>query len=145
MDNYMKLEFPAKSQNEGFARSAVGVFASQLDLTCEELADIKTAVSEAVTNSIVHGYASAKGTVKISCSISGNCFEVSVSDTGCGIEDIELAMQPLYSSTHDEDRSGMGFTVMESFMDTLDVKSQPGCGTTVIMTKNIGITDYDRL
>ena len=143
MENYMKLEFPAKSQNESFARAAVGVFAAQLDLTCEELADIKTAVSEAVTNSIIHGYPERKGTVKVSCRIIGKKFEVSVSDSGCGIEDIELAMQPLYSGTPDEDRSGMGFTVMESFMDSLAVDSQLGGGTVVTMTKNIGTIDYD--
>ena len=123
MENYMKLEFPSKSQNEGFARAAVGAFATQLDLTCEELADIKTAVSEAVTNAIVHGYANMKGVVEVVCRISGCEIEVSVSDKGRGIEDIELAMQPLYSGTPDEDRSGMGFTVMESFMDTLQVLS----------------------
>ena len=143
MENYMKLEFPAKGQNESFARAAVGVFASQLDLTCEELADIKTAVSEAVTNSIIHGYPERKGIVKISCRIIGKRFEVTVSDSGCGIEDVELAMQPLYSDTPDEDRSGMGFTVMESFMDSLAVDSQPGEGTVVTMTKNIGTVGYD--
>ena len=142
MENYMKLEFPSKSQNESFARAAVGVFASQLDLTCEELADIKTAVSEAVTNAIIHGYPDTKGIVKILCRIIGEKIEVTVTDTGRGIEDIELAMQPLYSGTPDEDRSGMGFTVMESFMDSLEVKSQPNTGTTVIMTKRIGTNSY---
>lgn len=142
MDNYMRLEFPSKSRNESFARSAVGVFAAQLDLTCEELADIKTAVSEAVTNAIVHGYADTKGTVEVVCRLDGNVIEVTVIDTGKGIEDIELAMQPLYSGTPDEDRSGMGFTVMESFMDTLKVDSEPGRGTTVIMTKEIGMNAY---
>mgnify|MGYP000768535263 CR=1 FL=1 len=142
MENYMKLEFPSKSQNEGFARAAVGAFATQLDLTCEELADIKTAVSEAVTNAIVHGYANMKGVVEVVCRISGCEIEVSVSDKGRGIEDIELAMQPLYSGTPDEDRSGMGFTVMESFMDTLQVESEVGEGTTVTMTKRVGIDAY---
>ena len=142
MDNYMRLEFPSKSRNESFARSAVGVFAAQLDLTCEELADIKTAVSEAVTNAIVHGYADTKGTVEVVCRLDGNVIEVTVIDTGKGIADIELAMRPLYSGTPDEDRSGMGFTVMESFMDTLKVDSEPGKGTTVIMTKEIGMNAY---
>lgn len=142
MENYMKLEFPSKSQNEGFARAAVGAFATQLDLTCEELADIKTAVSEAVTNAIVHGYANMKGVVEVICRISGCEIEVSVTDKGRGIEDIELAMQPLYSGTPDEDRSGMGFTVMESFMDTLQVESEVGEGTTVTMTKRVGIDAY---
>lgn len=140
MENYMKLEFPSKSQNEGFARAAVGAFATQLDLTCEELADIKTAVSEAVTNAIVHGYANMKGVVEVVCRISGCEIEVSVSDKGRGIEDIELAMQPLYSGTPDEDRSGMGFTVMESFCDRVRVRSRPGKGTTVRLEKRILLT-----
>ena len=142
MENYMKLEFPSKSQNEGFARSAVGAFATQLDLTCEELADIKTAVSEAVTNAIIHGYADTKGTVEIICRLSGNEIAITVTDHGKGIADIELAMQPLYSGTADEDRSGMGFTVMESFMDSLTVASEIGNGTTVTMTKRVGVQDY---
>lgn len=142
MENYMKLEFPSKSQNEAFARAAVGAFAAQLDLTCEELADIKTAVSEAVTNSIVHGYPLKRGMVEIECRISGNQIEITVTDQGKGIEDIELAMQPLYSGSPDEDRSGMGFTVMESFMDTLQVQSAVDQGTAVTMTKRIGMDTY---
>lgn len=142
MNNYIKLEFPAKSQNEAFARAAVGAFASQLDLTCEELADIKTAVSEAVTNSIVHGYSDSDGIIEVSCRISGSKFEVKITDYGVGIEDINLAMQPLYSGSSDEDRSGMGFTVMESFMDTLQVISHIGNGTVVKMTKVIGLDSY---
>lgn len=142
MNNYIKLEFPAKSQNEAFARAAVGAFASQLDLTCEELADIKTAVSEAVTNSIVHGYSDSDGIIEVSCRISGSKFEVKITDYGVGIEDINLAMQPLYSGSSDEDRSGMGFTVMESFMDTLQVISHIDNGTVVKMTKVIGLDSY---
>ena len=142
MKNYMKLEFPSKSVNEGFARTAVGVFATQLDLTVEELADIKTAVSEAVTNAIIHGYADTKGMVEVICRLAGNELEVTVKDTGKGILDVELAMQPLYSGTTDEDRSGMGFTVMESFMDTLTVDSAVGEGTTVTMTKRVGTDIY---
>lgn len=142
MDNYMKLEFPSKSRNESFARAAVGAFATQLDLTCEELADIKTAVSEAVTNAIVHGYARQNGIVSVQCQIKGCEIRISVRDWGVGIEDIELAMQPLYSGTPDQDRSGMGFTVMESFMDTLKVDSAPDEGTTVIMTKCVGPDAY---
>ncbi|MBR5152533.1 MAG: anti-sigma F factor [Clostridia bacterium] len=142
MENYMKLEFPSKSQNEAFARAAVGVFVAQLDPTLEELSDIKTAVSEAVTNSIVHGYANAKGSVELICRLSGREVTVTVIDTGKGIPNIELAMQPLYSGTDDEDRSGMGFTVMESFMDTLEVESEVGRGTSVTMTKRIGTTIY---
>ena len=138
MENYMKLEFPSKSANEAFARAAAGAFATQLDLTVEELADIKTAVSEAVTNAIIHGYAGTRGTVEMRCRISGNMFEVEIEDKGCGIADIALAMQPLYSASEDEERSGMGFTVMQSFMDTLQVESEFGSGTKVKMTKNIG-------
>ncbi len=141
MENYMKLRFPGKSRNEAFARAAVGAFAAQLDPTCEELADIKTAVSEAVTNSIIHGYADRKGEVEIICKIVGEELIVIVADQGRGIDDIPLAMQPLYSGTPGEERSGMGFTVMESFMDTLDVDSEPETGTTVTMTKQIG-TDF---
>lgn len=142
MENYMRLEFPSKSRNEAFARAAVGVFASQLDLTVDELADIKTAVSEAVTNAIVHGYADTNGTVAISCQLTNNEISITVTDTGRGIEDIELAMQPLYSGSNDEDRSGMGFTVMESFMDSLRVDSAIGKGTTVTMSKRVGMDTY---
>ncbi len=142
MENYMKLEFPSKSLNEAFARAAVGVFATQLDLTLDELADIKTAVSEAVTNAIIHGYAGTKGTVEVICQLSNNEITIIIKDTGRGIDDIELAMQPLYSGTDDEDRSGMGFTVMESFMDTLQVDSVIGEGTTVTMTKRVGMDAY---
>lgn len=142
MENYMRLEFPSKSRNEAFARTAVGVFATQLDLTVDELADIKTAVSEAVTNAIVHGYADSKGMVEVICRLTNNEIAITVTDTGTGIENIELAMQPLYSGTDDEDRSGMGFTVMESFMDTLHVDSAPGKGTTITMTRRIGMDSY---
>lgn len=137
MENYMKLEIPAKSSNESFVRAAVAAFSVQLDLSVGELADIKTAVSEAVTNAIVHGYAGMKGVVKIVCRISENVFEVEVSDTGVGIENVGQAMQPLFTTDADSERSGMGFTVMETFMDELDVKSQPGEGTVVTMKKRI--------
>lgn len=143
MDNYMKLKFPGKSRNEAFARAAAGAFAAQLDPTCEELADIKTAVSEAVTNAIVHGYAKQRGEVEMICRIQGDAFLVTVTDHGCGIEDIDLAMQPLYSGAPGDERSGMGFTVMESFMDTLKVDSTPGVGTSVTMTKRIGMGFYE--
>lgn len=141
MNNYMNLEIPPRTSNEAFARAAVGAFAAQLDLTVEELADIKTAVSEAVTNSIIHGYPSGGGTVKIHCeTVCGDkeCFKVEVTDEGRGIENVEKAMQPLYTTAADDERSGMGFTVMQSFMDSLAVESEPGKGTKVIMTKNIG-------
>lgn len=138
MENYMKLEFPAKSCNEAFARAAAGAFAAQLDITVEELADIKTAVSEAVTNAIVHGYSGTHGVVVLKCKLTGHTFEISISDSGCGIADIALAMQPLYSDSKDDERSGMGFTVMQSFMDSLRVESEVGVGTCVIMTKKVG-------
>ncbi len=135
MENYMKLEIPAKSCNEAFVRATVAAFAVQLDLSIEEMADIKTAVSEAVTNSIVHGYADMKGVVTIVCRIADNAIEIEISDNGVGIEDIDKAMQPLYTSRPDCDRSGMGFTVMQTFMDELEVRSEVGEGTTVVMRK----------
>ena len=138
----MKLEIPSKSRNESFARAAVGAFATQLDLTCEDLADIKTAVSEAVTNSIIHGYGDANGVIEIMCKICGNQIIIVVKDRGKGIEDVNLAMQPLYSGSPDEERSGMGFTVMESFMNSLKVDSTVGEGTCVTMTKRIGFEPY---
>ncbi len=137
MENYMKLEVPAKSCNESFVRAAVAAFAVQLDLSVEELADIKTAVSEAVTNSIVHGYANMKGTVKIVCKIIDSQLEIQVTDYGVGIENIGQAMQPLFTSKPDCERSGMGFTVMQTFMDELSVQSEPGEGTVVTMKKCI--------
>ncbi len=138
MENYMKLEVPAKSSNESFVRAAVAAFSVQLDLSVEELSDIKTAVSEAVTNSIVHGYSDMKGVVKIICKVIDSVFEIDVTDFGVGIEDIGQAMQPLYTSRPDCERSGMGFTVMQTFMDELYVESVPGEGTTVRMRKRIG-------
>ena len=139
MDNFMKLEFPAKSANEAFARAAVGAFAVQLDITATELSDIKTAVSEAVTNSIVHGYINSKGIVTISCRIIEDELEIKVVDEGVGISDIEQAMQPLFTTDTDGERSGMGFTVMQTFMDELEVKSRYGEGTTVIMKKKLRV------
>jgi len=136
MDNYMNLEFPAKSANESFARAAVASFAAQLDMNVEEMADIKTAVSEAVTNAIVHGYGDSRGIVYIKCSIIGNEIHITVEDKGSGIANIETAMQPLFT-TGGEERSGMGFTVMETFMDKLDVESATGIGTKVAMVKKI--------
>jgi len=136
-ENYMLLEFPSKSVNEAFARAAVACFAARMDPTIEELGDIKTAVSEAVTNCIVHAYPDDLGMVQIKCRIlSGNVFEVTVKDRGRGIEDLAKAMQPLYT-TGNEERSGMGFTIMENFMTSLKVKSLPGKGTTVLMRRKI--------
>ncbi len=137
MENYMKLEVPAKSCNESFVRAAVAAFSVQLDLSVEELADIKTAVSEAVTNSIVHGYANMKGIVRITCRIIDSVFEMEVTDFGVGIENIGQAMQPLFTSKPECERSGMGFTVMQTFMDEVTVKSEVGEGTVVTMKKYI--------
>lgn len=137
MKNYAHIEFAARSANEGFARTAVAAFAAQLDPTVEEIADIKTAVSEAVTNAIIHGYEGRDGVVKLSMYIEGRTITVVVEDQGRGIADINKAMRPLYTSKPHLERSGMGFTVMESFMDTLEVKSQVDAGTTVRMTKKI--------
>ncbi len=137
MENYMKLEVPAKSCNESFVRAAVAAFSVQLDLSVEELADIKTAVSEAVTNSIVHGYVNMKGIVKILCRIVDSVFEIQVTDFGVGIENIGQAMQPLFTSKPECERSGMGFTVMQTFMDEVTVKSELGEGTVVTMKKRI--------
>lgn len=134
-DNMMKIEFMSKSQNESFARVAVAAFISQLDPTIEELTDVKTAVSEAVTNSIIHGYENKDGIVKVEASIEGYEATIIISDEGMGINNIEQAMQPLYTSRPDLERSGMGFTVMETFMDSLEVKSERGKGTKVIMKK----------
>ena len=133
----MKLEIVSKSCNEAFARIAVAAFASQLDPTIEELADIKTAVSEAVTNSIVHGYENKDGIIKIECKIKENLIEIEISDNGKGIENVELARRPLYTSKANLERSGMGFTIMENFMDELKVQSVLGLGTKIIMKKYI--------
>ena len=133
--NYMKLEFLSKSSNESFARVVVAAFASQLDPTIEELSDIKTAVSEAVTNAIIHGYEYNDGIVIIESIIENNKVEIIVRDKGKGIEDIDRAMEPFYTSRPELERSGMGFTVMETFMDELSVESKPGNGTVVKMVK----------
>lgn len=135
IDNEMRLEFPSKSQNESFARSVVAAFVAQLDPTIEELAEVKTAVSEAVTNAIIHGYSCGSGNVVIAARLSENTAEIEVMDFGQGIEDIELARQPLYTSKPELERSGMGFTVMETFMDKVEIESHPGKGTTVRMIK----------
>ena len=136
-DNYIKFEFPSRSVNEGFARAAAAAFAAQLDPTLDELGDIKTAVSEAVTNCIVHAYPDSIGRVTMRLRIiDGGTLEISVKDTGRGIEDVARAREPLFT-TGGEERSGMGFTIMESFMDKLSVRSKPGRGTTVTMRREI--------
>jgi len=137
--NSIKMDFPARSVNEGFARAAAAAFAVQMDPTLEELGDIKTAVSEAVTNAIVHAYPDSIGTVTLRLRIlEGNVLEILVRDKGCGIPDVEKAMEPMFS-TGGEERSGMGFTIMDSFMDGLRVRSSPGKGTAVTMSKRISV------
>ena len=133
----MKIQFLNKSANEGFARVAAAAFVSQLDVTVEQLADIKTAVSEAVTNSIVHGYEGMTGYITLECEIDDETVTITVTDSGHGISDIKLARQPLYTSRPELERSGMGFTVMETFMDSVEVTSSLGIGTTVKMTKKL--------
>ncbi len=137
-DNEMKLEFACKSNNEAFARISVAAFASQLDPTIEELADIKTAVSEAVTNCIIHAYDGLEeGTVKVEAKLKDNTIYIEIADTGKGIENIEIAKKPLYTSKPNLERSGMGFTIMESFMDEVIVESIVHLGTKVTMKKSI--------
>lgn len=136
-ENYMILEFPSKSSNEAFARSAVACFAAQMDPTLEELGDIKTAVSEAVTNCIVHAYPDGFGTIVLRCRIlKDNVLDIVVKDKGVGITDLDQARRPMYT-TGGTDRSGMGFTIMESFMTSFSVSSTPGEGTTVHMRRKL--------
>ena len=136
-ENKMRLVFDGISENESFARMAVAAFAVQLNPTMNELADIKTAVSEGVTNAIVHGYEGKGGDVEIRADITGNLLHIEIIDEGIGIENVSLAMEPFYTTRADEERSGMGFSVMESFMDKLDVASAPGEGTRLTMLKRI--------
>ena len=138
-ENYAMIEFLSRSSNEGFARLAAAGFAAQLDPTLEELGDIRTAVSEAVTNAIVHAYPASLGKVKMKMRIcEGNLLEITVKDHGRGIGDIDKARQPMFT-TGGEERSGMGFTIMESFMDRVSVRSSVGKGTTVVMRKKIAV------
>ncbi len=137
VQNQMEVSFPSKSSNEGFARMCVAAFVAQLDPTVEELSEIKTAVSEAVTNCIVHGYSNAIGIIKMKTSVLENgVIRIVIRDKGRGIENVQQAMEPCYS-TGGEDRAGMGFTIMESFMDKVKVKSVPGKGTTVTLERRI--------
>ena len=142
-ENEMKLELLSKSNNEAFARIAVAAFASQLDPTIEELADIKTAVSEAVTNCIIHGYENSNGIIKITAKIFANTIEIEIADSGKGIENIELARKPLYTSKSNLERSGMGFTIMESFMDEVHIESVVNLGTKITMKKIINKPEQD--
>lgn len=136
-ENEMKLEFLSRSNNEAFARISVAAFASQLDPTIEELADIKTAVSEAVTNCIIHAYEDAEGIITVTCKLFANSIVIEISDNGNGIENVDIAKEPLYTSKPDLERSGMGFTIMDSFMDDVKVESILGLGTKVTMKKII--------
>lgn len=136
-DNMMKIEFLSKSTNEGFARVAVASFVSQLDPTIEELSEIKTAVSEAVTNSIVHAYDDEMGMISVSARIQDDTVTIQIEDKGKGIVDINKAKEPLYTTKPDLERSGMGFTIMESFMDDLVIKSEISKGTCITMSKKI--------
>lgn len=135
--NRMKLEFVSLSQNESFARVAVAAFVSQLNPDMEELTEIKTVVSEAVTNAIIHGYEGTEGVVTIACTLEDQKVEIVIEDQGHGIPDIEQARQPLYTSKPELERSGMGFTIMENFMDEVEIKSELGRGTRVRLVKSI--------
>ncbi len=136
--NEMKVCFDARSVNEGFARIAVAAFITELNPTLDEISDIKTAVSEAVTNAIIHGYDDPEKKVELSCRIDGRQIEIVVEDTGAGIPDIGKAMEPFFTTKPELDRSGMGFAFMEAFMDEVMVQSKVGAGTRVIMKKKIG-------
>lgn len=144
LKNEMKLEFLSKSVNEAFARASVAAFASQLDPTIEELADIKTSVSEAVTNCIIHAYPDLEGIVKIHSKLFEDKIEIVVLDTGVGIPDVEEAKEALFTTKSNLERSGMGFTIMENFMDSLKVESIVGLGTKITMKKKIGSSKNDK-
>lgn len=139
-DNHMELEFDALSRNENFARTVVAAFVAQLNPTLEEISDIKTAVSEAVTNAIIHGYPDTAGTVYVKCKIRSNEVGIEIIDHGVGIADVERAMEPMYTTCPELERSGMGFSFMSAFMDELSVTSRVKEGTTVRMKKRIGTT-----
>ena len=156
-DNELQMEFDAISYNEGFARMAVSAFIAPLNPTMEEMADVKTAVSEAVTNAIIHGYGNVQGympgrmqcpretncgKVRMYCRITGDVLFVEIEDDGRGIENVEQALEPLFTTRPELERSGMGFSFMEAFMDDLEVYSEPGQGTTVHMVKKLGITPW---
>ena len=135
MKNYLKLEFPALSENEPFARGTVAAFCVRLNPSLDELSDVKTAVSEAVTNCIVHAYAGGEGNICIECEAEDDTLHIKISDRGRGIEDVARAVEPFFTTLGDEERSGMGFTIMQTFMTTFKVESKLGGGTTVTMTK----------
>ncbi len=135
--NKMKLIIPSKSENERFARTVCAAFLLELDPTLEELSEIKTAISEAVTNAIIHGYNDETGEVLITGEIEDRTVTYTIKDSGCGIADIKKAREPLYTGKPESERSGMGFSIMEAFMDTLLVESESGCGTTITMIKRL--------
>ena len=139
--NEVELSFDARSVNEGFARMAVAAFITELNPTMDELSDVKTAVSEAVTNAIIHGYDTPEEKVHMTCRIMGREVEIIVCDTGRGIEDVARAMEPFYTTKPELERSGMGFAFMEAFMDEVQVQSAPGKGTSVRMKKYIGVQE----
>jgi len=138
LDNYIRLVFPSRSENESLARVAVASFVTQLDPTLESLTELKTAVSEAVTNAIIHGYGHRYGEVRIECALHDMTVDIVIEDDGVGIDDIEEARQPMYTSRPELERSGMGLTIMESFVDEMNVESSPGQGTRVFLRKNFG-------
>lgn len=143
MKNEMQTVFDARSVNESFARVTIAAFLTQLDPTLDEIADVKTAVSEAVTNAIIHGYEREEGKVYLSCALDGNTAVITVEDKGIGMEDIEKAMEPFYTTKPELERSGMGFAFMEAFMDEIQVESEVGTGTKVIMIKKIGVREEE--
>ena len=138
MDNRIKMELEAIPQNEGFARVAAAAFIAPLNPTLEEIDDVKTAVSEAVTNAVIHAYDQKGGKIELVCELEGDLLHIRVRDWGKGIEDVKQAMEPLYTSRPDLERSGMGFSFMEAFMDGLEVESEPGKGTCIFMEKKLG-------
>ena len=136
--NNMKVEFEALPENEGFARVTVAAFLTPLNPTLEEIEDVKTAVSEAVTNAVIHGYKEQGGTIEISCVLEKDLLKMEITDQGCGIENVEQAMEPMFTTRPDLERSGLGFSFMEACMDCLEVESTVGQGTRVIMEKKLG-------
>ena len=144
MKDTMKLEFPAISENEPFARGVVAAFCLRLNPTLDELSDVKTAVSEAVTNCIVHAYAGAEGYVTLVCEAEKDMLHIEITDRGKGIEDVARAVEPFFTTREDEERSGMGFTIMQTFMTSFSVRSKPGEGTTVSMTKRFEGAERER-
>lgn len=143
MKNEMQTVFDARSVNEGFARVTIAAFLTQLDPTLDEIADVKTAVSEAVTNAIIHGYESEEGKVYLSCTLEENTAVITVEDKGVGMEDVKKAMEPFYTTKPELERSGMGFAFMEAFMDEIQVESKVGTGTKVVMKKKIGVREEE--